>query len=29
MLSDYDEDEWYSMSDEQKKEWIIKYVERR
>ena len=29
MLSDYDEDEWYSMSDEQKKEWIIKYIERR
>ena len=29
MLSDYDEDEWCSMSDEQKKEWIIKYIERR
>lgn len=29
MLSDYDEDEWYSMSDEQKKEWIIKYIEHR
>ena len=29
MLGDYDEDEWYSMSDEQKKECIIKYIERR
>ena len=29
MLAEYDEDEWYSMSDDQKKEWIIKYIERR
>ena len=29
MLSDYDEDEWYSMSDDQKKEWIINYIEWR
>ena len=29
MLSDYDEDEWYSMSDEQRKEWIIRYIECR
>ena len=29
MLSDYDEDEWYSMSDDHKKEQIIKYIERR
>lgn len=29
MLSDYDEDEWHSMNDDQKKEWIIKYIERR
>ena len=27
MLSDYDEDGWYSISDDQKKEWIIKYIE--
>lgn len=26
MLSDYDEDEWRSMSDEEKVEWIIKYL---
>ena len=26
MLSDYDEDEWRSMSDDQKKEWIVRYI---
>lgn len=29
MLSDFDEDEWYSMNDEQKHKWLIKYINRR
>ena len=28
MLGDYDEDEWYSMSDEEKAEWIASYVRK-
>ena len=28
MLGDYDEDEWYSMSDEEKAEWIADYVRK-
>ena len=28
MLSDYDEDEWYFMSDEEKAEWIADYVRK-
>ena len=28
MLGDYDEDEWYSMSDEKKAEWIAGYVRK-
>ena len=26
MLGDYNEDEWYSMSDEEKTEWISNYL---
>ena len=29
MLSDFDEDEWISMNDEQRKEWLIKYINKR
>ena len=28
MLGDYDEDEWYSMSDVEKAEWIAGYVRK-
>ena len=28
MLGDYDEGEWYSMSDEEKAEWIVSYVRK-
>ena len=28
MLGDYDEDEWYSMSDEEKAEWIAGYIRK-
>ena len=28
MLSDYDEDEWRSMSNEEKAEWIASYVRK-
>lgn len=29
MLSDFDEDEWYSMSEEQKQEWLNSYISKR
>ena len=29
MLSDFDEDEWYSMRDKQKQEWLNSYINKR
>ena len=29
MLSDFDEDKWYSMRDEQKQEWLNSYISKR